>query len=58
MQAKYDMKGLDVLKRLNKGGIKVGELTTLLSGVGQPSLPGKSCIAAYMIAKMKAKNVK
>ena len=44
MQVKYDMKGLDVLKRLNKGGIKVGELTTLLSGVGQPSLPGKSYI--------------
>lgn len=59
MSVKYDVKSWASIQRLlNVKGVPVGEITTLLSGVGQQSLPGKSCIAVHMLAKMKARNVK
>ena len=57
MQVKYDIKPWKDIQRLLNGD-DVNGLRALLASTGQPSLPGKSFIAAHMLAQMKAKNVK
>lgn len=59
MSVKCDIKPWkDIQRLLNGKGVPLGEINALLSATGQQSLTGKSCIAAHMLSKMKANNVK